>query len=351
MREDATFTLGEGLVGYAALHKGRAGRRRDDRSALRAVRRRRALGAGDPADHKDRCIGVFDLASPELDAFSKRHVEMLTPLANHDGGGDRERAALRDRGRQRGAARKGSALRAARADGAAAAGAAEAAARRRRGGALRRRRASSAATSTTSSRPSPTASSSPSATCRARACRRRSTARSPASWCAAARSAAATRRCGRRRPASCVDEHHPAPAAARRVLLHAVLRVVRLQAASRDDRQLGPAVSDPLHADGCAQIDIPGVPLGSFAGSTYDEVTLPARSGRPLRDLLGRHLRGDERERRGVHGGAARSTSSSGLAHVSARAIVDAIFEAVEEFRGQAAPNDDMTAVALKITA
>jgi serine phosphatase RsbU (regulator of sigma subunit) len=34
-----------------------------------------------------------------------------------------------------------------------------------------------------------------------------------------------------------------------------------------------------------------------------------------------------------------------------ARAIVDAIFEAVAQFRGQATPNDDMTAVALKITA
>src|SRR5262249_48130354 len=31
---------------------------------------------------KDRCIGVFDLASPELDAFNKRHVEILTLLAN-----------------------------------------------------------------------------------------------------------------------------------------------------------------------------------------------------------------------------------------------------------------------------
>ena len=36
-----------------------------------------------PLIHKDRCIGVFDLASPELAAFTKRHVEILTPLANH----------------------------------------------------------------------------------------------------------------------------------------------------------------------------------------------------------------------------------------------------------------------------
>jgi sigma-B regulation protein RsbU (phosphoserine phosphatase) len=31
---------------------------------------------------KDRCIGVFDLESPELDAFSKRDVEILTLLAS-----------------------------------------------------------------------------------------------------------------------------------------------------------------------------------------------------------------------------------------------------------------------------
>ena len=31
---------------------------------------------------KDRCIGVFDLESPELDAFTKSHVEMLTLLAS-----------------------------------------------------------------------------------------------------------------------------------------------------------------------------------------------------------------------------------------------------------------------------
>jgi sigma-B regulation protein RsbU (phosphoserine phosphatase) len=31
---------------------------------------------------KDRCIGVFDLESPELDAFSKTHVEILTLLAS-----------------------------------------------------------------------------------------------------------------------------------------------------------------------------------------------------------------------------------------------------------------------------
>ena len=35
----------------------------------------------------------------------------------------------------------------------------------------------------------------------------------------------------------------------------------------------------------------------------------------------------------------------------SAQEIVDAIYAAVEEFRGEALPNDDMTAVAVKINA
>ena len=30
---------------------------------------------------KDRCVGVFDLESPELDAFAKRDIEILTLLA------------------------------------------------------------------------------------------------------------------------------------------------------------------------------------------------------------------------------------------------------------------------------
>ena len=34
---------------------------------------------------KDRCIGVFDLESPELDAFNKEHVEILTLLASQAG--------------------------------------------------------------------------------------------------------------------------------------------------------------------------------------------------------------------------------------------------------------------------
>ena len=31
---------------------------------------------------KDRCIGVFDLESPELGAFTKKHAELLTLMAS-----------------------------------------------------------------------------------------------------------------------------------------------------------------------------------------------------------------------------------------------------------------------------
>ena len=34
----------------------------------------------------------------------------------------------------------------------------------------------------------------------------------------------------------------------------------------------------------------------------------------------------------------------------TARELVDAIFAAVQDFRGETAPNDDMTAVAIRIT-
>ena len=101
--------------------------------------------------------------------------------------------------------------------------------------------------------------------------------------------------------------------------------------------------------DSISQIGLPGVPLGSFAGSTYDEVTLELAAGDvyvfcsdgvfEANDALGREF-GAERLIEVVR--AARQQS--------ARAIVDAIFTAAQDFRGDAVANDDMTAVALRIT-
>jgi sigma-B regulation protein RsbU (phosphoserine phosphatase) len=98
-----------------------------------------------------------------------------------------------------------------------------------------------------------------------------------------------------------------------------------------------------------SQIELPGVPLGSFAGSSYDEVSFELSQGdvyvfcsdgvSEAQDGLGREF-GAERLQRVI-----KDTSAQ-----SARDIVDAIFAAVWSFRGDTPPNDDMTAVALKIT-
>jgi len=75
--------LGEGLVGYAALHREAVlvpDVSKDPRyiKVVEDVRSELAI----PMLLKDRCIGVFDLESPELDAFTKRDVGILTMLAS-----------------------------------------------------------------------------------------------------------------------------------------------------------------------------------------------------------------------------------------------------------------------------
>jgi len=102
--------------------------------------------------------------------------------------------------------------------------------------------------------------------------------------------------------------------------------------------------------DSVAQLELPGVPLGSFAGSSYDELTLDLAPGdvfvffsdgvSEANDAFGREFGYD----RLLH-------VIRGTRHQPAREIVDAIFAAVQEFRGDTPSNDDMTAVVLKITA
>jgi phosphoserine phosphatase RsbU/P len=75
--------LGEGIVGYAALHKQPVlvpDVSKDPRYIAVVPDARSELAI--PLLVKDRCIGVFDLESPELDAFNKHHVEILTLLAS-----------------------------------------------------------------------------------------------------------------------------------------------------------------------------------------------------------------------------------------------------------------------------
>ena len=75
--------LGEGLVGYAAQHKEVVlvpDVTKDPRyiKAVESVRSELVI----PLLLKDRCIGVFDLESPEPNAFNKKHVKLLTLLAS-----------------------------------------------------------------------------------------------------------------------------------------------------------------------------------------------------------------------------------------------------------------------------
>ena len=103
-------------------------------------------------------------------------------------------------------------------------------------------------------------------------------------------------------------------------------------------------------ADGCAQIELPGVPLGSFQGSTYDEMTFALHAG----DLFVMCTDGvyEAMNEEGQEFTAARLLEVvAGLRDQPAAKVADAIFAAVHAWRGDAAPNDDMTAVAVRITA
>jgi phosphoserine phosphatase RsbU/P len=75
--------LGEGLVGYAAEHKTVVNVpdvTTDPRYIPWVEDCRSELAV--PLLVKDRCVGVLDLESPNLDAFGKRDVEVLTLLAS-----------------------------------------------------------------------------------------------------------------------------------------------------------------------------------------------------------------------------------------------------------------------------
>jgi sigma-B regulation protein RsbU (phosphoserine phosphatase) len=102
-------------------------------------------------------------------------------------------------------------------------------------------------------------------------------------------------------------------------------------------------------SEGCAQIELPGVPLGSFPGTTYDEVTYALHAGDVFvfctdgvfeaMNALGQEFTA-ERLLQVV--GASRD--------LPANAIVEAIFKAVADWRGDTPPNDDMTAVVIRMT-
>src|SRR5690606_16105818 len=98
----------------------------------------------------------------------------------------------------------------------------------------------------------------------------------------------------------------------------------------------------------CTAIELPGVPLGAFLASTYDEVSLALHVG----DVFVFCSDGvfDAMNERGQEFTSERLIRIVESVHDQPVAkIVDAIVDAVEEWRDGAPPNDDMTAVAVKI--
>ena len=108
----------------------------------------------------------------------------------------------------------------------------------------------------------------------------------------------------------------------------------------------------PVRASGAtvSQIELPGVPLGSFAGSSYDEASFDLGVG----DVFVFCTDGvfEERDPKGREYGTTRLLDVVAASRQkSAREIVDEIFASLHAFRGDAPSHDDMTAVVLKITA
>ena len=342
--------LGVGLVGYAALHKEVVLVRdvENDPRYIKVVDDAKSELVI-PLMLKDRCIGVFDLESPELDAFAKHHIEILTLLASQAAVAI-ENARLYETIRAneerlekeiRFAQRVQMALlptelpkRMKSVD-----VAARFAPARELGGDLYDFLAPEpnslvVAVGDVSGKGVPAALYSAFAgeLIRSRTFRRRYAPErfSPAGVLASTNTILYERQ---------LEEYYC-------TLCYAVFDLKR-----RTVVMANSGLPYPIRCSGesISQIGLPGVPLGSFAGSTYDEVTLELAAGDAYvfcsdgvfeaNDALGREF------------GAERLIEVVRVARQeSARAIVDAIFAAVQDFRGEAVANDDMTAVALRIT-
>lgn len=342
--------LGEGLVGYAALHREPVvvnDVSRDPRyiKVVEDVRSELVI----PLLVKDRCLGVFDLESPELNAFNKRHVEVLTVLAGQTAVAI-ENARLYEAVRQneerlerevRFAQRVQMALLPPgppkRLRGV------EVAARfapaRELGGDLYDFLSPEANTlvvaiGDVSGKGVPAAlySAFVGELVRSRTFRRRYTPE-------------------RATPAAVL--------AAMNTILHerqlenyyCTLCYASFELKRRTLTLANSGLPFPIRASGdvCEQMELPGIPLGSFPGVTYDELTVPTAAGDLFvfcTDGVFEAADGDGRE----FGVERLLEVVRAHRHAPAQAVVDAIFTAVERFRGEAPPSDDMTAVAVRFT-
>jgi sigma-B regulation protein RsbU (phosphoserine phosphatase) len=348
--------VGTGLVGYAALHK-EAVLVPDvslDPRYIKVVEDARSELVI-PLLLKDRCIGVFDLESPELDAFTKSHVEILTLLASQAAVAI-ENARLyqtilanevRLEKEIRFAQRVQAALLPAdlpkRMKGADVAARFEPALEL--GGDLYDFLAPEpntlvVAVGDVSGKGVPAALYSAFAgeLVRSRTFRRRFTSErsSPAGVLASMNTILHERQLG--------DYYC--------TLCYALFDLKRRTITLSNSGLPYPIRSTVQPDDGSApvQVDLAGVPLGSFPDSSYDELTFPLAPG----DLFVFFTDGvpEAQDPAGQEFGTARLFQVvAGSKDKTAREVVDAIFAAVRKFRADAAPNDDMTAVAVKITA
>jgi sigma-B regulation protein RsbU (phosphoserine phosphatase) len=343
--------LGEGLVGYAALHREPvlvADVSTDPRyiKLVPDVRSELAI----PLLLKDRCIGVVDLESPELDAFSKRDVEILSLLASQaavaienarlyeEVRANEERLEKEVRFAQRVQAALLPAGPPKRLKGVELAAAFASA--RELGGDFHDYLAPESntlviAVGDVSGKGVPAALYSAFAAelVRGRTFRRRYLPErsSPAGVLSSVNTILHQRQ---------LEEYYC-------TLCYAIFDLKR-----RSVTLANSGLPYPIRcsAEGCAQVELPGVPLGSFNGSTYDEVTYALHAG----DVFVFCTDGvfEAMNERGEEFTAARLLQVVAESRWrQAKQIADDIFQAVSEWRGEAPPNDDMTGVVVRITA
>jgi sigma-B regulation protein RsbU (phosphoserine phosphatase) len=350
--EDATsksVKLGEGLVGWAALHKEPvlvADVSQDARYLHLVPDARSELVI--PMLIKDRCIGVFDLESPELNAFTKEHTELLTLLASQAAVAI-ENARLYEEVRRR-EERIDKELRFAQRVQLALMPAdlpalrhAEVAGRfepaRELGGDLHdflvpAKDTLVVAVGDVSGKGAPAALYGAFAAelVRSRTLRRRYT---PERFSVAGVLQSMNTILHERQ----LEEYYC-------TLCYALFDFTR-----RELTLSNSGLPYPIRCseDDCSQVALPGVPLGSFPGITYDEITLPLRVGDVFVFCTDGIFETQNEEK--VEFGTQRACDVI-RAHrkASAREIVTAIFEATVAFRGLSSQDDDMTAVVVKIT-
>ncbi|HZA35109.1 MAG TPA: GAF domain-containing SpoIIE family protein phosphatase [Vicinamibacterales bacterium] len=345
-----TVKLGAGIVGYAALHK-EAVLVPDVSIEPRYIpvvedcRSELAI----PMLLKDRCIGVFDLESPELNAFTKEHVEIMTLLASQAAGAI-ENARLYEEVRSNELRIERELTFAQRVQAALLPTsipkrlrgidvAARFAPARELGGDLHDFLSPEAnslvvAVGDVSGKGVPAALYSAFAgeLVRSRTFRRRYTPE-------------------RTTPAGVLG--------AMNTILHergleeyyCTLTYASFDLKRRSVTLANAALPYPIRcsADGCAQIHLPGIPLGSFAGAAYDEVTFEFSAGDTY--VFCTDGVSEAFSRAGEEFGTDRLLEVVRARRDStATEIVDAIFDAVHVFRGDRAQSDDMTAVAVRIT-